>query len=214
MGREDFHVIDPLYFVLPSLDSLGQVPKIKINQHAVDLFPWSSPDVAPQPQDLVPHSLDTHDACCSQADLLVRPRQNVLAIPQLFAQRRRVHKYAKMMEDLGDAVVGEHCQGGDTRAGTVGEERMRARGVCGKEGGPRFGHENLGTLPEEDPVSAEGSLVSKTRKGLGNGLDEFQCGPSAPAGSLEDAQEARVRSAKVIAEDGPGLPHDRNAFLE
>jgi hypothetical protein len=81
------------------------------------------------------------------------------------------------------------------------------------------------------PVSAEGSLVSKTRKGISDGLDEFQCGPSAMAGSLEDVQEARVRSAKVlhvsdgdrsrtrrimtyIAEDGPGLPHDRNPLLE
>jgi len=87
MRREDFfHAIDPLYSVFPRLDSLGQVPKIEINQHAADFFPWFSPDVAPQPQNFVPHSLDTHDACRSQAGLFVRPRRDVLAIPQLFPQ--------------------------------------------------------------------------------------------------------------------------------
>lgn len=78
-------------------------------------------------------------------------------------------------------------------------------------------------------MSAEGPLVSKTRKAVGDGLDELQCGSPAAPGLLEDVQEARIRSAKVlhasvrrrsitdptyIAEDGPDLPHDRNPLLE
>ena len=120
-----------------------------------------------------------------------------------------------MMGDLGDTVVGEHGQGGYARAGTAWEEGMGGRGVIRKEGGPRFSDENLGALPKEDcstamrertgdqsrvrtPVSAEGSLVSKTRKDVSDGLDEFQGGSSATSGCLEDIQEARIRSAIVL----------------
>jgi len=59
-----------------------------------------------------------------------------------------------MMKDLGNAVIGEHGQGGYTRAGAVWEKRMHGRRVGGKEGGPRLSDENLGALPEEDWVVA------------------------------------------------------------
>ena len=85
--------------------------------------------------------------------------------------------------------------------GPCGKRGCGAEGSGGEEGGPGLGDEDLGALPEEDaggPMAAEGPLVSERREGVGDGLDEVQRGSLAAPGSLEDAQEARVGSAKAL----------------
>lgn len=82
MGREDLHALNPVYSILAGLDSLGQVPEIEINQDTTDVHPWLLPDIAPQPQNLVPDPLDTEDACCSDTDLDVGSGGDVVAVLQ------------------------------------------------------------------------------------------------------------------------------------
>lgn len=48
------------------------------------------------------------------------------------------------------------------------------------------------------PMTAEGPLVPKRRKCVGDGLDKVECGSPATSGCLEGIQETRVRSAKVL----------------
>ena len=125
------------------------------------------------------------------------------------------------MQDLGDAVVGEHRERVDRRArGEEGVRRWRGR-VGGVEGGPGLRDEDLCPFPDvywkwrEGRMSMWGRmgsrieartssaveyvLVAEGGEGLRHHLDELQRGATIVVPLAEGLEEAVERASKVLA---------------
>jgi hypothetical protein len=209
--------LDTLDTILALLDPLGQIPKEKVDEHATHALP-RAPIRAQRSRD----ALDRHDRRSAYGHLLARRG----AGPELGArleqadERGRVGQEPEVVQDLRDAVVGEHRQLRDPPR----EERVRVLVGPRGEGRPGLRDEDLGAFPEEDWVesrpceywygggSGEGDamsavltsaslepvLVSEGREGIRDHLHELQRRAIVVVTSLERLYESLKRPAVFL----------------
>ena len=117
------------------LHFLHRIVEEEINQDSIELrLRVLTPNLPPQ-------QLDAPDAAPPQLDLPRVPALNHLFLADVGLQRRTVLQAAERVEDLRDAVVGEH---GDLVDVVEGAE------AGALEAGPEVRHEDLGAFVEAD----------------------------------------------------------------
>lgn len=112
----------PLRGILTIFDPLCKIPQVEIDHYTAHVHAALLPRRLRvfHLGDLLPNLFDGEDARRADTQLFPRAvRDGTVAVEDL-DERRRVIKYAEVMQDLWDAVVSEHRQLVDTR----GEERV------------------------------------------------------------------------------------------
>ena len=148
-GRDDFPVI---------LEPLGGIPQIEIDQHTAygHVHPTlSSHDrgtshlfvLVSKCEDLISDSFHCNDTRSPDAHFLFGPVFEVVARFEEGEEGRWVRKDFEVMEDLWDAVVGEHGQLVYAPAREYGMWNLVGR-WGGEECGPRFCDQDLGSFEE------------------------------------------------------------------
>ena len=117
------------------LHFLHSIIKEEINQDSINLR------LRMLTANLPPQQLDAPHAAPAQLDLPRMPARNHFLLADVRFQRRAVLEAAERVEDLGDAVVGEH--------GYLVDVVEVAEGGA-LEAGPEVGDEDLGALVEAD----------------------------------------------------------------
>ena len=161
MCRQHRLRLDPLDPLLALLDPLRQIPQKEVDQHATDLPRGARLAVlsAQRRRD----ALDRHDRRGAYGDLLAGgAADEELARAEGARERGGVREQAEVVQDLRDAVVGEHGQLRDAAR----EERVRIRGagVAWVERGPGLRGQDLRALPEENCFPTNGQGVGGERR--------------------------------------------------
>ena len=131
---------DPLDPILPNLKPLRQIPQEKINKHAARARARGAQSRS--------DALDSDDRRGAYGDLLARAAREFFVRLEGAGERGAVGEDAQVVQDLRDAVVGEHRQLADA----VWEERVWISVGGRGEGCPCLGDQDLCAFPEEDCV--------------------------------------------------------------
>ena len=101
MHRQQSLRFDPLDPVRPNLKPLRQIPQEKINKHAARARARGAQSCS--------DALDSDDRCGTYGDLLARAAREFFVRLERTGERGMVGEDAQVVQDLRDAVVGEHC---------------------------------------------------------------------------------------------------------
>lgn len=110
MSWKNFLRRNAVYNDLPSLYALRKIPEVKVDQHAANFCIFTAVLYIGRTDHYISHGLDCQNACRTNAELFSATRREQCLVLELCDERGRIDEDAKMVENLRDTVVCEHCE--------------------------------------------------------------------------------------------------------